>query len=76
MTYGDFKDFPRKKAVDKVLRDKAFGITKNLKYDGYQRGIASMIYTFFDKKPFVSGVKSEIISNQRPSDLATRELAK
>ena len=31
------------------MRDKAFNITKNLKYDGYQRRLASMIYKFFDK---------------------------
>ena len=43
MAYGDFKDLARKTASDKVLRDKAFNIAKILKYDGYQRGLASMI---------------------------------
>ena len=49
MTYGDFKDLKRT-ASDKILRDKAFNIAKNSKYDGYQRGLASMVYKFFDKK--------------------------
>ena len=35
---------------DKVLLDKAFDIAKNKKYDSYQRGIAAVIYKFFDKK--------------------------
>ena len=50
MAYGDFKDLARRTASDKVLRDKAFNIVKNPKYDGYQRGLASMVYKFFDKK--------------------------
>ena len=49
MAYGDFKDLARRTASDKVLRDKAFNIAKNPKYDGYQRGLASMVYKFFDK---------------------------
>ena len=52
MAYGDFKDLTRRTAADKVLREKAFNIAINLKYDGYQRGLASMVYQFFDKKPF------------------------
>ena len=50
MTYGDFKDLGRRTDSDKILRDKAFNIAKNPKYDGYQRGLASMFYYFFDKK--------------------------
>ena len=38
MAYGDFKDLKRRTFSDKVLRDKAFNIAKNLKHDGYQRG--------------------------------------
>ena len=53
--YGDFKDLKRRTAAD-VLRDKAFNIVKNPKYDGYQRGLASMVYKFFDKKTKGSGV--------------------
>ena len=50
MAYGDFKYLSRRTVSDKILRDKTFNIAKNLKYDGYQRGLTSMIYTFFDKK--------------------------
>ena len=49
MAYGDFKDLKRRKCSEKVLRDKAFNIAKNSKYDIYQRDIASMIYKYFDK---------------------------
>ena len=52
MAYGDFKDLTRITAFDKILRDKAFNIAKNSKYDGYQRRLVSMVYTFFDKKNF------------------------
>ena len=55
MVYGDFKDL---KISDKGLRDKAFNIAKNPKYNGYQRGLASMIYNFFDKKAKGSGVNN------------------
>ena len=44
MAYGDFKDLARRTASDKVLRDKEFNIAKNPIYDGYQRGLASMVY--------------------------------
>ena len=52
MVYGDFKDLKRRIFSDKVLRDKAFNITKNPKYDEYQRGLASMRYKFFEKEIF------------------------
>ena len=39
MAYGDFKDLPRRAASDKVLRDKAFNIAKNPKYDGCLLGL-------------------------------------
>ena len=55
MAYGDFKDIKRRTASDNILRDKAFNIAKNPKYDGYQRGLASMVYKFFDKKSTGSG---------------------
>ena len=50
MKNGDFKDLASRAAFDKALRDKAFNIVKNPKNDGYQRGLACMVYTFFDKK--------------------------
>ena len=50
IAYGDFKDLARRTASDKVLTDKTFNIAKYPKYDGCQRELASMGYTFFDKK--------------------------
>ena len=55
MAYGDFKDLPKRTAAEKVLRDKAFKIARDQKYDGYQRGLASMVYKFFDEKSQGSG---------------------
>ena len=43
MGYGNFKVLPRRTASDKVLRDEAFNIAKNSKYDGYQRSLVSMV---------------------------------
>ena len=65
MAYGDFKDLARRTASDKVLRDKAFNIAKNPKYDGYQRGLASMVYKFFDKKLKGSGVNIPLEFNEQ-----------
>ena len=47
MAYGDFKDLTRRTASDKILRDKAFNIAKNPKYDRYQKDLSSMVYKFF-----------------------------
>ena len=67
MAYGVFKDLARRTASDKVLRDKAFNIAKNPKYDGYQRGLASMIYKCFDKKSTGSDVNIHA-NNECPLD--------
>ena len=56
MAYGDFKDLKRRTAGHNVLRDKAFNIVKNHKYDGYQRELAPMVYKFFDINTKGSGV--------------------
>ena len=56
MAYGKSKDLVKRTQSDKVLRDKAFKIASDPKYDGYQRGLASMVYTFFDKKSKGSGI--------------------
>ena len=60
------------------MRDKAFNIAKNPKYDGYQRGLASMVYKFFDKKSARSGFvnnNNDIKQNRRSLDLAALQLA-
>ena len=61
MAYGDFENLARRTASDKGLRDKVFNITKNPKYDGYQRGLASMVHKSFDKKSAGSGVTNNEI---------------
>ena len=59
MAYGKSKDLTKRTQSDKVLRDKAFKIASDPKYDGYQRGLASMVYKFFDKKSSGSGIATE-----------------
>ena len=56
MAHGKSKDLAKRTKQDKVLRDKAFQISSNPKYDEYQRGLASMVYKFFDKKSAGIGV--------------------
>ena len=72
MAYGDFKDLKRRTNSGKILRDKAFNIAKNPKYDGYQRGLASMVYKFFDKKSSGSG----IVNNNNNDTKQNLQLAK
>ena len=49
MAYGKFKDFTKRTQTDKVLRDKAFKIASNPRYDGYQRRLASADTSFLIK---------------------------
>ena len=60
MAYGKSKDLAKRTQSDKVLTDKAFKIASDPKYDGYQRGLASMVYKFFDKKSRGSGIANEL----------------
>ena len=72
MVYGDFKGLTRRTFFNKILRDKAFNIAKNPKYGGYQRGLASLVYKFYDKKSSLfadkstssRAIKNEIMSNK------------
>ena len=50
MAYGKSKDLIKRTQSDKVLKVKAFKIANNPNYDGYERGLGSMVYKFFDKK--------------------------
>ena len=59
--YADHKDLINRTEADKVLRDKAYDMASNPEYDGYQRGLASMVYKFFDKKSTGSGIASSSI---------------
>ena len=65
MAYGDFKNFLRRTASDKVLRDKAFNIAKNPKQDRYQKSLTSMVYRFFGKKSSGAAAKRELMLNQQ-----------
>ena len=65
MAYGKYKDLETRTQSDKVLKDKAFAITNNPKYDGYQRGLTSIVYKFFDKKSKRAGIKNKIKQNQQ-----------
>ena len=58
--YGGFKDLNRRTFTDKVLLDKTFNIAKDPKYDGYQRGLALILYNFFDKNLLVAVLKMKI----------------
>ena len=69
MAYGDFRDLTKRTAADKVLGNKAFNIAKDPKYDGYQRGLASMVYKFFNKKSSGSGIKSMQQNEQLAEEL-------
>ena len=79
MAYGDFKDLAKRTAADKVLRDEAFKIASDQKYDGYQRGLASMVYKLFDKKSQGSGRPSSSalqIANNKENIQSADELRK
>ena len=65
MAYNKYKDLNRRTQSDKVLKDKAFKITSDLKYNGYERGLASMVYKFFNKKTKGSRLKeNEQLANE------------
>ena len=56
MAHGKTKDLVKRTQSDKVLKNKAFKIASDANYDGYQRGLASMVYKFFGKKSKGSGI--------------------
>ena len=67
MAYCKSKDLTSRTESDKVLREKAFKIASDPKYDGYQRGIASIVYKIFDKKSSRGAIKPEpnyLVTNQ------------
>ena len=73
MAYGNFKNLPRRTALDKVLADIAFNIAKNLNYDEYHGELASMAFKIFNEKLSganisVGAIKKEIMPNQQLSE--------
>ena len=67
MTYEDFKDLNSRTAADKVLCVKTFNVAKNKKSDGYHRGLASVVFNFFDKKTLGGAIKIETMENEELS---------
>ena len=78
MAYGKSKDLVKRTQSDKVLKDKAFKIANNPNYDGYQRGLASMVYKLFDKKSKGSGISASLAnkSANKPNYQLANELHK
>ena len=72
MAYGKSKDLAKGTQSDKVLRDKAFKIANDPKYNGYKRGLFSMVYKFFDKRSSGSGADAE--PNYQPADELHRQI--
>ena len=60
--YSESKDLTKRTVADKILKNRAFNIAKDPKYDGYQRGLASMVYNFLIKNP-KEVVQSTLILN-------------
>ena len=60
MAYRYFKDLIRRTPSDKILCDKAFNIAKNPKYDGYPRGLPSLVDSFFDKKLLLEQIRIKL----------------
>ena len=76
MSYGKSKDLAKRTQSDKVLRDKAFKIASDPKYDGYQRGLASIFYKFFDRKSALLNKSSGSGIVNEPNYQLTNELHK
>ena len=74
--YADHKDLINRTEADKVLKDKAYDIASNPEYDGYQRGLASMVYKFFDKRSTGSGFKKLKNMAKPSSSILANELHK
>ena len=64
MYYAKYKDLTKRTQSDKVLKDKAFETASSPRYGGYQRGLASMVYEFFNTKTG-GAIKNEIKRNQQ-----------
>ena len=76
MAYGDFKDLTRRTASDNILRDKAINIGKFPTYDGYQKGLASMLCKCFDKNNSGGTVKNENIFNEELAEELHKQIIK
>ena len=73
--YADNKDLINRTKADIILRDKAYNIASNPEYDGYQRGLASMVYKFFDKKKSIGSGTADPSSLERVAEPNSLKLA-
>ena len=71
MARDKYKDLTKTTESDKVLRDKAFKIASSPKYNGYQRGLASIVFKFFDKMSASLADKSMALNLYQKSVLWT-----
>ena len=76
MAYSKPKDLAKRTELHKVLKDEAFKIASDPKYDDYQRGLASMIYRFFDKKSALLNKSSKSGNANEPNYELANELHK
>ena len=67
--FSDSKDLAKRIFADKILKNKAFDIANDPKYDGYQKWLASMVYKFFDSKVSESGAKLTLQNEQLAEEL-------
>ena len=74
MVYEDFNDLTKRTAPDKILRDKAFNIVKNPKYDEYQVDLIQWSIYFFDKETSDSGIKMRIFQKKNKLKSCTNKL--
>ena len=74
MAYGDFKDLNRRTASDKLLRDKAFNMTKILKYDEYQRELAPMVHEFVGERTSSTATKMRLFQIRNYQENYTNQL--
>ena len=76
MGHGDYKDLAKRTASDKVLKRKAFNIAKNPKSDGYQISLASMVYTFSNKKSSSSGIDGGVNQSKQLAEELHKTIVK
>ena len=76
MAFRNLKHLPRSTASDKILCDKAINISKTPTYDGFQTGLTSMVYKFFDKNGSNGGVRRADESSIKNKNIPDEQLAK
>ena len=73
--HSDSNDLAKKTISDKVLKDRAYEIPKNSKYDGYQRALATMFFYAFDKKTGFKRFKRRKTINRFKDNISAANVA-